>query len=491
MRDQPGHRRQRAHAHQRGAGDRDGRQYDKEIVATLGLYPDSGLQRYLQQLGAGIAAQSERPGLPWTFRVVDDPTVNAFAVPGGFVYVTRGIMAHLNSEAQLASVVGHEIGHITARHTARSLSRQQLAQIGLAVGSIASERFAQFADLASTGLGVLFLKFSRDDESQADALGLRYLQRTAFDVREMPGVFDMLEQLSAAAGGAGRVPEWLATHPTPADRRTRIDRAIAALPQDFTGKVVNRDSYERRLDGMVFGADPRQGYFDGTRFLHPGLRFHFTFPAGWATENGAQAVRAMSAEQDAAVELTFAREATAAAASQAFLTQEGIRAGPSQRASFSGLPAVVTPFATTSGDAMQGTVAFVEHGNAVYRLLGFAPAARWAARRAVAEQSLRSFAVLTDPVALDMQPQRVSSPRARRQLRYPYTQADIDFMSGMIHHHAQAIQISRSGCPRTGPSRGAAAHRAHHQCADGRDQPHADLAARPQSDAARGGLTAP
>jgi predicted Zn-dependent protease len=385
-----------------------GRQYDQEIVATLGLYPDSGLQRYLQQLGAGIAAQSERPGLPWTFRVVDDPTVNAFAVPGGFVYVTRGIMAHLNSEAQLASVVGHEIGHITARHTARSLSRQQLAQIGLAVGSIASERFAQFADLASTGLGVLFLKFSRDDESQADALGLRYLQRTAFDVREMPGVFDMLEQLSAAAGGAGRVPEWLATHPTPADRRTRIDRAIAALPQDFTGKVVNRDSYERRLDGMVFGADPRQGYFDGTRFLHPGLRFHFTFPAGWATENGAQAVRAMSAEQDAAVELTFAREATAAAASQAFLTQEGIRAGPSQRASFSGLPAVVTPFATTSGDAMQGTVAFVEHGNAVYRLLGFAPAARWAARRAVAEQSLRSFAVLTDPVALDMQPQRVS-----------------------------------------------------------------------------------
>jgi predicted Zn-dependent protease len=392
-----------------------GTQYDKEIVATMGLYPDEGMHRYNQQLGARMAAASERPNLPWTFRVIDDAAVNAFAVPGGYVYVTRGIMAHLNNEAQLASVVGHEIGHITARHTARSISKQQLAQIGLVVGSIASDRFAQYADLASQGLGILFLKFSRDDENQADELGLRYIDRTDFDVREMPGVYAMLDQMSIASGDEGRLPNWLSTHPAPADRRDRITRMIAALPQDFAGKTVNRDSYERRLDGMVFGADPRQGFFRGTEFLHPELRFRFTFPAGWATNNGAQAVQAMSPEKDAAMALSFAREASAQAAAQAFLSQEGLSAGTAQRTSFNGLTAVIAPFQTTSGDAMQGTVGFVEHGGAVYRLLGYGPAARWPARRAAAEQSIRSFAVLTDQTALNMQPQRLDIVALDRQ----------------------------------------------------------------------------
>lgn len=392
-----------------------GTQYDREIVATMGLYPDSAMQRYIQQLGARMAAASERPGLPWTFRVIDDPTVNAFAVPGGFVYITRGIMAHLNNEAQLASVVGHEIGHITARHTARSMSKQQLAQIGLVVGSIASDRFAQFADLAGQGLGILFLKFSRDDENQADELGLRYLGRTDFDVREMPGVYAMLDRMSAASGQEGRLPDWLSTHPAPADRRDRITRMVAAMPQDFAGKTVNRDGYERRLDGMVFGTDPRQGFFRGTEFLHPDLRFRLTFPAGWATNNGTQAVQAMSPEQDAAMALSFASEASAQAAAQAFLSQEGLSAGTAQRTTFNGLPAVIAPFQTTSGEAMQGTVGFVEHGGAVYRLLGYGPEAAWPSRRAAAEQTIRSFAVLTEPAALNVQPQRLDIVALDRQ----------------------------------------------------------------------------
>src|SRR5581483_975197 len=163
-----------------------GRSYDREVVAT-----------------------SERPRLPWTFRVVDDPVVNAFALPGGYIYVTRGILAYLNSEAELAGVVGHEIGHVTARHAASQLTRQQLAQTGLALGALASPTVERFAGLASAGLGVLFLKYSRDDESQADELGLRYLRRANYDPREMPHVFDMLARVSRAEGG-GRVPEWLA-----------------------------------------------------------------------------------------------------------------------------------------------------------------------------------------------------------------------------------------------------------------------------------------
>src|SRR5919197_62071 len=154
-----------------------GQQADSQVIASIGLYPDPALQSYVQELGTKLAATSERPNLPWTFRVVDDPAVNAFAIPGGFVYVTRGILTHITNEAELATVMGHEIGHVTARHTAHEMSREQLANLGLVIGSIASSRIAQYAGLASQAMGVLFLKFSRDNEEQADELAVRYYSR--------------------------------------------------------------------------------------------------------------------------------------------------------------------------------------------------------------------------------------------------------------------------------------------------------------------------
>src|SRR6266511_5677421 len=279
-----------------------GREYDQEVAASIGLYPDSGLQRWIQQFGARLAATSERPNLPWTFHVVDDPVVNAFALPGGFIFVTRGILGHLRSEAQLAAVVGHEIGHVTARHTVNQLSKQQLAQVGLTVGSIVSPEFERFGGLASAALGVLFLKYSRDHESQADELGLRYLRRGGYDPREMPDVFTLLDRVSQGSGG-GRVPEWLATHPAPANRRERIVQLIAALPRDSSGTTVSREPYLRRLDGLVFGTNPRDGYFKGAQFFHPELKFRLTFPEGWTTSNQPQAVLAVSPRKDAVVEI--------------------------------------------------------------------------------------------------------------------------------------------------------------------------------------------
>jgi len=125
-----------------------GQEYDQQVIQQIGLYGDSAMQRYVREVGMKLASTSERPNLPWTFRVVDDPAVNAFAVPGGHIYVTRGIMAHLNSEAELASVMGHEIGHVTARHTAHQMSQQQVAGLGLAIGAIASPVIARYAGAA-------------------------------------------------------------------------------------------------------------------------------------------------------------------------------------------------------------------------------------------------------------------------------------------------------------------------------------------------------
>ncbi len=384
-----------------------GCQADTAVVATIGLYPDAAWQSYMQQFGARLAAGSERPNLPWTFRVVDDAAVNAFALPGGFVYVTRGLLAHLTSEAELASVVGHEIGHVTARHTAAEMSKQQLIGLGLAAGSLASSQVAKYAGTANQALGILYLKFSRDDESQADQLGLRYMRRANYDPRQMPEVFRLLDNMSASEGG-DRLPTWLATHPSPADRVAAINGQIAALPQDFSGTVVNRDSYLRRLDGQVFGVNPRDGYFKGSQFFHPDMRFWLTFPDAWTTHNGSQAVVAVSPGKDAVVELSLAQGTSADAASRAFLARQGVTGGAASRASLSGLPSVSAPFsAATESGTLRGTVLFVEHGGAVFGLVGYAPDARWFTYQAAAERALRSFRSLTDPVALNVQPQRL------------------------------------------------------------------------------------
>jgi predicted Zn-dependent protease len=334
--------------------------------------------------------------------------VNAFALPGGFIYVTRGLLAHLTSEAELASVVGHEIGHVTARHTAAEMSKQQLIGLGLAAGSMASSQVAKYAGSANQALGILYLKFSRDDESQADQLGLRYMRRASYDPRQMPEVFRMLERLSAAEGG-GRLPTWLETHPSPANRVAAINSQIAALPQDFSGTRVNRDAYERLLDGLVFGNNPRQGFFTANQFSHPDLRFRITFPDGWTTHNGPQAVVAVNPQGDAAVELSQANAASADAATRAFVAQQGITSTSSARLSLTGgLPAVSTPFvAATDNGALRGTVLFVEYGGAVYGIVGYAPEARWPANQGVAERALQSFQRLTDPAALNVQPQHV------------------------------------------------------------------------------------
>jgi predicted Zn-dependent protease len=384
-----------------------GRQADSQVVVSIGLYPDPSLQSYVQGLGQKLAATSERPKLPWTFRVVDDPAVNAFAIPGGFVYVTRGILAHMTNEAELATVMGHEIGHVTARHTAHQMSREQLAGLGLAIGSIASSQIAKYAGVASQALGVLFLKFSRDNENQADELGVRYSSRANYDSRQMIEVMKVLDKITAQSGS--RLPEWLATHPNPGNRIEHINAVIAQTKADLTGAVVNRDGFERRLDGMIFGMNPREGFFRGSEFFHPDLRFRITFPNGWQTFNAKSAVAAQSPQQDAIIELTLAQGSNADQAARSFLSTQGVQAGTLTRANINGLPASQAPFAaSTQSGTLRGTAVFVEYGNNVFQLLAYAPEASWPARQSEAQRAVASFGPLNDPAILSVQPQHVS-----------------------------------------------------------------------------------
>jgi predicted Zn-dependent protease len=389
-----------------------GKEADQQAVAAYGLYSDERTQAYVNGLGQRLAKASERPSLPWSFKVVDDAAVNAFALPGGYIYVTRGIMAHLRSEAELAGVLGHEIGHVTGRHSAAQMSKQTLAMGGLMVGMVVEPELQRFGGLAQQGLGLLFLKFGRDDENEADELGLRYMTREDYDPREMVEVFKVLDRTS---GGAGRMPDWLSTHPSPGNRQAHIQELIAKT--QAAGDTVNRDAYLRRLDGMVFGENPREGFFRGTAFYHPDLRFQLAFPNGFKTQNTKTAVAGVSERQDAVVTLTLASGTSAEEAARRFLSQQGVAAGRGGRDTIDGLPAYVASFeATTDQGALRGQVGFVAYDGKVYRILAYTPAERFGSYQGAFDRAIRSFARLTDPRYLDVQPKRIDVVTLERQM---------------------------------------------------------------------------
>ena len=385
--------------------------------ASLGTYPDSGVQRYVRGIGERLAASSERPALPWVFEVVEDPEVNAFAAPGGKIFVTRGIMAFFRSEAELAGVLGHEIGHVTARHTARQITREQLVGVGLIAGSILSSTVAQNAGALQQGLGVLFLSYSRGDESQADELGFRYMRRGNYDAREMANTFKTLERVGSLSGG-GKVPTWASTHPDPGDRFQKAEQRAASVPADSARtSIVNRDPYLRVIDGMVFGVNPRQGYFEEGRFFHPDLRFRMDFPSQWKTQNQADAVIAVSPQSDAIVQLSLGGNDAPETLLQKFSQQQGVQMGNSQRTTVNGFPAATAEFQAQDqqGAVIAGRVLYVRYGNITYQLLGYSSGARYPSYSGVISQSMQSFATLTDQAALNKQPvhlRLVRLPRA-------------------------------------------------------------------------------
>jgi predicted Zn-dependent protease len=384
-----------------------GRQVAEDAARQMGLVDDPALQQYVLRLGLAMARASERPELPWSFQVVDDPTPNAFAAPGGFIFVTRGLLGMMRNEAELVSVLGHEIGHVTARHSVTLISRAQLAQLGMGIGAILSPTVARLGDLLGGGLSLLFLHYGRDAERQADDLGFRYMLQQGYDARQMVNVFTALQR-SGELAGQSPVPSWLASHPYPEERIGRIQQHLQEVQQPLDQMRVGTVDYMNRLQGLVYGVNPRNGFFRATQFLHPDLQFQITFPQGWRTLNLAQAVMAGSPQQDAQMQLTLAT-GTADQAANAFFGQQGIAAANVARQSINGLPAVTGNFqAQTQDGVLGGFAAFITHGNRTYQILGYTPAQALGRYDAVFRGAVGSFARLTDPQALAVQPNRIT-----------------------------------------------------------------------------------
>jgi predicted Zn-dependent protease len=404
-----------------------GRQGAQEVVQTIGLVNDEALQSYVHQIGAKMAAASERPNLPWQFRVVDDASPNAFALPGGFIFVTRGLLSLMDNEAELASVLGHEIGHVTARHSVSQMSKAQLAQVGLGLAMILKPELQQFGNLAGQGLQLLFLKYGRDDENQADDLGFRYALTDGYDIREMADVFATLDRVGSKSN-QGKLPEWLSTHPDPGNRIKKTEQRIARLDRPLTGLRQGETEFMQRIQGLVYGENPRNGFFQGSTFLHPDLRFQMTFPSGWRAQNTPQAVIAVSPQQDAMIQLTLAQQASPAAAAQQFFSQQGLqllRQPVSQNVN--GNPVVVGYFqAQTQQGVIGGVASFLSFGGRTYQLLAYTPGQLLGQYERTFLQTVGSFSELRDPAALAVQPNKVNVVRLTENMtlaefnqRYP------------------------------------------------------------------------
>jgi predicted Zn-dependent protease len=387
-----------------------GREYDQDLVKSLGLYDDPALGAYVDAIGQRMAAASERPHLPWTFRVIDDPVVNAFALPGGYIYVTRGMLAHMGSEAELAGVLGHEIGHVTARHSIHRLSRQLLtmATVGVALVVLDVEELWGAAGLA---MGLAFLRHSRDDERQADELGLRYMWDAGYEPRAMVELFDTLVRATGGEEG-GRVPTWLSTHPNPDRRGNRIADRIEARggsPPDARREV---DGYLARLDGLPFGEDPRRGYVHQGLLVLPRWGVSLQAPEGWKLETSALEASLEDLKGEAAVMISGVEEATLGEAMATLRKIDGMRLGAEEAGRLGGLDSLQATLELESGGStVRGLVAFARHRDHTLRVLAITQDPRWSQYQRALLSSVRSLTPVTDPGLLEVEPMRLEPLR--------------------------------------------------------------------------------
>lgn len=264
-------------------------QHEKVLAEFGGTYDHPELAAYVDSIGQFLALTSERPNVKFTFTVLNSPIVNAFALPGGYIYVTRGLLALAGDEAELAGVIAHEIGHVAARHGAQRMSNAMLANLGLGLlGAVTDSE--QVAGLAQLGALAVVQGYSREQEYEADLLGVRYLSRAGFDPEAMASFLAKLKahsQLeSIIAGNPQQQDQFdiLATHPRTAER---VRRAIAAAGlRRVQEPIVGRDIFLRKVDGMLYGDDPEQGIVQGREFIHPAMRFRFEAPPDFQLLNG-------------------------------------------------------------------------------------------------------------------------------------------------------------------------------------------------------------
>jgi predicted Zn-dependent protease len=351
-----------------------GAQEAQKVAQEMGLSEDPELVAYVNAIGARLAEHSPRKGVEWRFFVVDSDIVNAFALPGGFIYVTRGLLARVNSEDELASVIGHEIGHVAAKHAVQRVTAAAPLAVATgipaaAVGLVLPRLGRSVGSLGQFANSLALAPYGREQERQSDREGQKMAAAAGWDPSGLSAFMHTLEREEELRGEDG--PPWfLRTHPTSNERMSETKAFAATLtPAQPNPIAADRSAFLARLDGLLVGANPAEGVFREERFLHPDMGLFLAFPRHWKTQNARDFVAAWTAEGDARIVLQLAGEGDdALGVARAFAQREG--------AAFGLLPKAVQLGANQGaraygryGDATLD-VSWVAFGGMVYQLTG-------------------------------------------------------------------------------------------------------------------------
>ncbi len=395
-----------------------GQQSDPDIVAFFGLYEDPQLQEFITTTGNEMAAISHRPKLNYEFKIVDSPVINAFAVPGGYVYFTRGIMAHFNNEAEFAGVLGHEIGHVTARHSVIQQRNQFFSQLGLLAGVILVPQLGQFVEPLSQGMQLALLKFGRDAERQSDKLGVEYSSQIGYDATEMAGFFETLERQQENSGG-GEIPPFLSTHPSPEERNATVEKMALAWQQKSKKSEfeINRNNYLKKIDGLIVGEDPKQGFVENSAFYHPVLKIQFPIPASWKHQNTPQQFQMAPSTGDAIMILTLAPGTTLEEAANATLERYKLTMVESKKETINGIPAIVM---IADQKQEEGTTrvlsSLIQFEGNIYSLMGVSELSKFGSYQPVFLSTIRDFQELRDSEKLNRKPDIIKIKTVSQQM---------------------------------------------------------------------------
>lgn len=411
-----------------------GSEVDHEIVAQFGLYHDEALNSYYQEMSLAILENSHMRGegtaarfrnTEFTFRILDSPVVNAFALPGGYVYVTRGLMAHMNNEAQLAVVIGHEIGHVAARHASQRGLQQMIGQVAVIGGAILGQELLglpgeTILNISGQAAQLLFLRHSREHERESDRLGVEYAAKTGYAAEEGAAFFTSLRRISERSGQA--IPNILSTHPDPGEREKDIPRlAENWRAQGYDQQMRNDETYMSMINGLIYGENPRNGFAEGGVYYHPEFEFLMSVPREWHLINQPTQVVMVSKTEDAVIILRLDRESKNARESvQNFLTANEVTTSDQGAASNTGgFPAYQANFAIADGDKELGVNIYaLEYGGNIYRFINYTDSSQFNKYVSDFNSTTNSFDQLRDSRILNIRPVTLSVVKTDRRTEF-------------------------------------------------------------------------
>jgi len=399
-----------------------GRRAAAEVAQTMGLLDDPNLQAYVDSIGQRLARAAPRQDVTYRFAIVNMIEPNAFALPGGYIYVSRGLLELTNSEAELANVLAHEIAHVSERHSVERDAQQKAAQVFSILGIIVGVAAGSGQAAAAAGMfGQSWMAaYSRDQEREADELGQDFAYRAGFNPEGMSDFLHTLDNWTRLSQGASRQASYFDSHPTTPERVAKAStRALSLLGRagNFRSEITPGE-YLKRLEGLVVGEDPAGGAFDGSNFYHADLDFRLRFPEGWSLHNSQLAVGAVSPNtQDAMVSLDSVTEGTdpEKAAHEArkrdglrFLEEGALRVGalPAYRARWQ---------QQAQQQALIFEATWIAYAGRIFRIVGVSTAERFRMYQAAFQSTVRSFRPLTEEEHAKLKAVRIHIVMAREK----------------------------------------------------------------------------